>query len=171
MADSTIRKAQAVDGILEIQKAVADAMLANTYFAKARIQILPENVLDIVTQVRSAIGKLGIVGMVMTPHLAFQGKDRLGHPVWRMEEIHVTFTEIPTTNRGRAGASTALDAALVAAESLNEAGLLLKDIQQTEQAGYVIVTVTCQASAYFGYRRVDKDTASAGTTVNTPPTP
>ena len=167
----TIQEAQRINGILDIQNAVVSSITSNTYFARAKIPVIPENALDIVTQIRSSLGKLGIVGMVMTPRMQFQGKDKLGHPVWRLEEIQAAFAEIPTTNRGRANASTALDAALEAAESLHEAGLLLKDIQQTERAGYVIVTVTCTASAYFCYQRVDKNTATPNSTVNTPATP
>lgn len=168
----TITEVQTVNSILDVQQAVADAILENTFYARSKIQVIPENALDIVTMIKRELGKLGIVGMVMTPRMEFAGKGPSGHPVWRMEEIQVVFTEIPTVNRGRAGASTALDAALIAAESLNEAGLQLQSIEQGEEAGYIVVTVTCSAHAFFCYRRVDVDTPTEPTTpVNTPVTP
>ena len=168
----TIKEIQTVNGILDVQQAVCDAILENTYFARSKIQVIPENALDIVTMIRKELGKLGIVGMVMTPRMEFAGKNPDGHPVWRMDEVQVAFTEIPTVNRGRAGASTALDAALQAAESLNETGLQLQDIQQAEEAGYIVVTVICQAHAFFCYERVDVNTpAESNEPVNTPVTP
>ena len=172
VAGGTITEVQTVNGILEVQQALCDCILQNTFYARTKIDVIPENALDVVTKIRSNLGKIGIVGMVMTPKMDYKGKDSRGHPVWSLEEIQVAFSEIPTTNRGRADASTALDAALIAAESLNEFGLQLVGIEQTEEQGYVIVTVTAKATAFFCYRRVDNDVPTEpNTPVNTPVTP
>lgn len=168
---ATITQAQTVDGILDIQRAVCQAVLKNDFFARSRIQVIPEDALDVVTGIRTAVGRLGIVGVVMTPDLSYQGRSPDGHPVWKLEEIQVAFIETPVTNRGRANASTALDAALVAAETLHEEGLLLKGIRQAEEEGHVVATVSCTASALFRYARTDKPAATPGSTVNEPATP
>jgi hypothetical protein len=70
-----------------------------------------------------------------------------------MPEASIVISEIPTTNRSRAGASTALDAALQAAESLNELGseVCLSEIRQVENQGIVSVFVTFKTAARFTY--------------------
>ena len=72
-----------------------------------------------------------------------------------MPEGTIVISEIPTVNRGRAGASTALDAALQAAEALHELGsnIVLKQIYQMENQGVVSVFVTFETSAHFIYER------------------
>jgi len=97
------------------------------------------------------------VCVVQTPAFDFIGKDDDGHPVWEMPEASIVISEIPTTNRSRAGASTALDAALQAAESLNELGegISLEEIRQVENQGIVSVFVTFKTTARFTYARQD----------------
>ena len=146
---------QRINSIQEIQDAIKQQLESNVYFKSHKITVLTENSLDIMFQIKNAIAKLGICCVVQTPTFEFYGKDADGHPVWTMPEFSVVVTEIPTINRARAGASTALDAALMVAETMNELGseISLSTISQTETEGYVSVFVTFQSSAHFGYER------------------
>ena len=127
--------------------------MQNVYFRAAKIEVLTENAAQIDFLIKNAIGKLGIVCVVQTPAFDYIGKDDDGHPVWEMPEASIVISEIPTTNRSRAGASTALDAALQAAESLNELGseVCLSEIRQVENQGIVSVFVTFKTAARFTY--------------------
>lgn len=148
---------QRINSIQEVQDALKSALEENVYFKKSQIQVLSENAAQIDYLIKNAIGKLGIVCVVQTPTFEFYGKDADGHPVWNMPEATVVISEIPTINRARAGSSTALDAALIAAESLNELGssIVLKSIYQMENQGVVSVFVTFETNAHFTYFRND----------------
>ena len=148
---------QRINSIQEIQDAIKAVLEKNTYFKKSQIQVISENAAQIDFLIKNAIGKLGIVCVVQTPTFDFMGKDENGHPVWNMPEATIVISEIPTVNRARAGASTALDAALNAAESLNElgSGVALKQIYQMENQGVVSVFVTFETCAHFTYFRND----------------
>ena len=146
---------QSINSIQEVQDAFKEALLANTYFQKAKIEVLTENSAQIDYLIKNAIGKLGIVCVIQTPSLNYIGKTEDGHPVWEMPEASIVISEIPTTNRSRAGASTALDAALQAAESINELGaeVALDQIYQMENQGVVSVFVTFKSSVKFTYQK------------------
>ena len=144
---------QRINSIQEVQDAIKEALMQNVYFRAAKIEVLTENAAQIDFLIKNAIGKLGIVCVVQTPAFDYIGKDDDGHPVWEMPEASIVISEIPTTNRSRAGASTALDAALQAAESLNELGseVCLSEIRQVENQGIVSVFVTFKTAARFTY--------------------
>lgn len=148
---------QRINSINEIQDAIKEALEKNVYFAKSKIQVVTENSAQIDYMIKNAIGKLGIVCVVQTPKLDFYGKDEDGHPVWQITEATVVVSEIPTVNRGRADASTALDAALIAAETLNELGdaISLNSINQMENQGVVSVFLSFKTTAHFTYARTD----------------
>lgn len=148
---------QKINSIQEVQDAFKEALLANTYFQKAKIEVLTENAAQIDYLIKNAIGKLGIVCVIQTPSLNYIGKTEDDHPVWEITEGSIVISEIPTVNRSRAGASTALDAALQAAESLNELGaeVALDQIYQVENQGVVSVFVTFKSTARFTYERQD----------------
>lgn len=148
---------QKIHSINEVQEAIKEALMQNVYFRAAKIEVLTENAAQIDYLIKNAIGKLGIVCVVQTPAFDFIGKDDDGHPVWEMPEASIVISEIPTTNRSRAGASTALDAALQAAESLNELGegISLEEIRQVENQGIVSVFVTFKTVCRFCYQRQD----------------
>jgi hypothetical protein len=148
---------QRINSIQEVQDAIKGQLEKNVYFAASKITVLSENSAQIDFLIKNAIGKLGIVCVVQTPVFEFYGKDGDGHPVWNMPEATIVISEIPTVNRARAGASTALDAALQAAESLNElgSGIKLSQIYQMENQGVVSVFVTFETSAHFTYERKD----------------
>lgn len=146
---------QKIHSIMEIQEAFKQALENNVYFQAAKIQVVPENAAQIDFIIKNALGKLGVICVIQTPAFDYIGKDDDGHPVWEMPEASIVISEIPTVNRSRAGASTALDAALQAAESINELGdaVALEQIRQVENQGVVSVFVTFKTSARFGYAK------------------
>ena len=148
---------QRINSISAVQEAIKEALEANVYFKTHSIPVLCENAAQIEYLIKNAIGKLGIVCVVQTPTFNFIGKAEDGHPVWEMPEASIVVSEIPTTNRSRAGSGTALDAALNAAEAINELGdaVALENIYQMENQGVVSVFVTLKTSARFCYARED----------------
>lgn len=148
---------QKINSIQEIQDSLKEALEKNVYFAASKIPVVCENSAQIEYMIKNSLGKIGAICVVQTPTLEYFGKDEDGHPVWTLPEATIVVSEIPTTNRSRAGSSTALDAALQAAEALNElgSGILLKQIYQVENQGVVSVFLTFETSVHFGYFRND----------------
>lgn len=153
---------QRINSIIQIQDAIKEALEQNVYFKKSKIAVVSENAADISFQIKNSLGKLGVICVVQTPDFNFLGKDDEGHPVWEMPSATVVISEIPTINRSRAGASTALDAALIAAESIHELGgtVVLERINQVENNGVVSVFVSFKTAARFTYFRNDLCTNS-----------
>ena len=150
---------QKVNSITEIQQAIKDIICENTYFAKHNVPILIENSKTIDFDIKNAIGKIGIACVVTTPMLNFRGdyadadlSSRF--PFWKMETCNITFAETPTLNRGRANYCTSMDAALQAAECFTgNFGFNLTSINQTEQNGILLVTLTLKTDAIFRFEK------------------
>lgn len=156
---------QKIHSINEVQEAIKSALEDNVFFARHKVPVIIENAAQIEYLIKNALGKLGAVCVVQTPIFQFIGKDEDGHPVWEMPEASIVISEIPTTNRGRAGSATALDCALNAAEALNEAfgsAMVLENINQTENNGVVSVFVSFKTSAHFTYERQDLPPTESG---------
>lgn len=147
--------AQKINSIQEVQDAIVNALKENVFFAKAQISVFSENSAQIDFLIKNAISKLGVCCVVQTPTLDFYGKDKDGHPVWQIPEFSIVISEIPTINRARAGAATALDAALNGAETINELGseVALGSINQMENNGIISVFVSFKSSILFGYTK------------------
>lgn len=150
---------QKINSIQEVQDAIVNKLKENVFYSRASIPVFSENSAQIEYLIKNAISKLGVCCVVQTPTLDFYGKDKDGHPVWQIPEFTIVISEIPTTNRSRAGASTALDAALIAAETVNELGseIALNSINQLENNGVISVFVSFKSSILFGYTRNDLD--------------
>ena len=150
---------QKINSIQEVQDAIVNKLKENVFYSRASIPVFSENSAQIEYLIKNAISKLGVCCVVQTPTLDFYGKDKDGHPVWQIPEFTIVISEIPTTNRSRAGASTALDAALIAAETVNELGseIALNSINQMENNGVISVFVSFKSSILFGYARTDLD--------------
>lgn len=150
---------QKINSIQEVQDAIVNKLKENVFYSRTSIPVFSENSAQIEFLIKNAISKLGVCCVVQTPTLEFYGKDKDGHPVWQIPEFSIVISEIPTTNRSRAGASTALDAALIAAETVNELGseIALNSINQMENNGVISVFVSFKSSILFGYARNDLD--------------
>ena len=62
---------------------------------------LSENRRDIETEIKTALGKQGIVGLVLTPKATFRGKYEDKSLAWEIEELEIDVVENPVVNRGR----------------------------------------------------------------------
>ena len=60
--------------------------------------MVPENIKDIDFEIRNALQKQGIAGVVMTPSLTYRGRDEKAS-YWDVNGMEISFTENPTVNR------------------------------------------------------------------------
>ena len=145
--------------ISEIQEAIVAELGKNTYFIEHDVPILYENSKTIDFDIKSSIGKIGTVVTVTTPSMTFAGKYGTTNtpPFWTMETATVVVAENPVLNRSRANYSTALDTALQIAQTLNRIPHMgLTSIDQTSEAGLVLVTVTFKTNIAFCYEVEEK---------------
>ena len=61
-------------------------------------KLLPENIKDIDFEIRNALQKQGIAGVVMTPSLTYRGRDEKAS-YWDVNGMEISFTENPIVNR------------------------------------------------------------------------
>lgn len=149
-----------ITSISDIQIAVKAELEKNTYFITHGCDILIENAKEIEYQIKNAMGACGIVATVATPSLTYRG-DYSGingkQPYWEVNSLNVVIVENPTLNRGRANYTTALDAALQVAETLNSIPEILNaSITQTTNGGLVVVSVSLKTNIVFGLVKEDQ---------------
>lgn len=70
----------------------ADSLLSNA------CEFFPENSRDIEFQIRDALSKQGIAGIVMTPSLSYRGRD-VSSMWFDMTDAEIDITENPVVNR------------------------------------------------------------------------
>ena len=74
---------------------------------------LVENRKDIDYEIKNALGRQGIVGVVMTPKATYAGKYEDLFLAWTLESLEIDIVENPTVNRGnKNGFITGQDAAM-----------------------------------------------------------
>ena len=74
---------------------------------------LVENRKDIDYEIKNALGRQGIVGVVMTPKATYAGKYENSFLAWTLESLEIDIVENPTVNRGKKnGFITGQDAAM-----------------------------------------------------------
>lgn len=148
-----------IKSISDIQLEVKAELEKNTYFVVHGCDILIENAKDIEFQIKNAMGSCGIVATVATPSLAYRGDYFDGSeksPYWEMNSMSVVIVENPTLNRGRANYTTALDAALQVAETLNcIPNICNSTITQSTSGGLVVVSVTFKTNVVFALERTE----------------
>ena len=95
-------------------------VLNNDEVLSGKVQFIPENSKDIDYEIKNAMGRQGIVGVVMTPDATYQGITDNGEQVWDLRDFTVQVVENPMVNRGQPNYAniTALDAAARAADVL-----------------------------------------------------
>lgn len=103
----------------QAQKAVCD-VLNDDAILSGHVTFIPENSKDIDFEIKNAIGRQGIVGIVMTPDATYQGVTSEGEQVWDLRDFTIQVVENPTVNRGQPNYAniTALDAAYRVTEVL-----------------------------------------------------
>lgn len=148
-----------IKSISDIQIEVKAELEKNTYFVTHGCDILIENAKDIDFQIKNAMTACGIAATVATPSLAYRGDYSDGtnkKPFWEMTSMNVVIVENPTLNRGRANYTTALDAALQVAETLNPLpGICNSTISQTTNGGLVVVNVSLKTNIVFALEKVE----------------
>lgn len=152
---------ETIKSISDIQLAVKAELEKNTYFVTHGCDILIENAKDIDFQIKNAMTACGIAATVATPSLTYGGDYSDGtnrSPYWEMTSMNVVIVENPTLNRGRANYTTALDAALQVAETLNPiVDMCNATISQSTNGGLVVVSVSFKTNIVFSLERVEEN--------------
>ena len=96
----------------EVQRYVADKL--NTDPQLSACPFLVENRKDIDYEIKNALGRQGIVGLVMTPKATFAGAYMDTSLAWQLDELEIDIVENITVNRGKkdGGCITGQDAAM-----------------------------------------------------------
>ena len=96
----------------EVQRYVADKL--NTDPQLSACPFLVENRKDIDYEIKNALGRQGIVGLVMTPKATFAGAYMDTSLAWQLDELEIDIVENVTVNRGKkdGGCITGQDAAM-----------------------------------------------------------
>lgn len=95
----------------EVQIFVADKLNSDPQLSAC--PFLVENRKDIDYEIKSALGKQGIVGMVMTPKATYAGSFQDVGLAWQIDELQVNVVENVPVNRGKKGGYvTGQDAAM-----------------------------------------------------------
>lgn len=98
---------------------IADQLNADETLSAANVRFVPENTKDIDFEIQNALGKQGIVGVVMTPTANYIGNTSEGELAYDLRDITIQIVENPPVNRGLSASITALDAAQKAQELLS----------------------------------------------------
>ena len=96
----------------EVQRYVADKLNADPQLSAC--PFLVENIKDIDYEIKNALGRQGIVGLVMTPKATFAGAYMDTSLAWQLDELEIDIVENVTVNRGKkdGGCITGQDAAM-----------------------------------------------------------
>ena len=134
--------------LLELQQAVCDALNADETLRLGGCEAMPEDALDIAATIaRRGKTARGVALIVLTTRADRSGSSSDGIPL-DVPELGVAAVELPTLNRARPGALTALAAAQRAAVVLDSPEFAFKSLAQAEdeQAGLLTATATFSAS-------------------------
>ena len=132
----------------QVQNIICDQLNADDTLSSANILFIAENAKDIDYEVTNALGKQGIVGVVMTPRADYIGITSRGEIAYDLRGITVQIVENVPVNRGLPDSITALDAAQRVQEVLSSPNVTAfgvmnpVSIEQGEESGLIV----CQAS-------------------------
>lgn len=93
----------------ELQIAVAGALSSDSRLSSA--EVLWENRRDLDFQIKNALGRQGLVGVVSTPAARYRGNIEDSGRAWECD-FEVDFVENPSVNRALSSNPTAQDAAM-----------------------------------------------------------
>ena len=85
----------------EVQQYVADKLNADEQLSSCTF--IAENRRDVEFQIKQALGKQGIIGLVMTPKATFAGAYMDASLVWQLDELEIDIVENVVINRGKQG--------------------------------------------------------------------
>lgn len=127
----------------QAQEAAAN-ILNNDAELSGKVTFFSENQRDIDFQLKNALGRQGIVGIIMTPTAQYCGNYQDDSVVWDLRNFTVQIVENPTVNRAIPTSITALDAAVRATDRLANtyaSGFTTYNpvsIEQGEQSGLIV---------------------------------
>lgn len=129
----------------QAQEQVCEALNTDEVLS-GKVMFVSENSKDIDYEIKNAIGRQGIVGVVMTPEATYQGITDKGEQVWDLRDFTVQVVENPIINRGQPNYAniTAHDAVTRAAEVLADPRFGLfgqycpTTIEQGEDEGLIV---------------------------------
>lgn len=131
----------------QVQQIIADQLNSDEMLSAAGVVFIPENAKDIDYEVGNALGKQGIVGVVMTPRADYIGITARGEVAYDLRDLTVQIVENVPVNRGLSASVTALDAAqraqeILASPNFTTFGVMNPvSIEQGEDSGLIV----CQA--------------------------
>ena len=129
----------------QAQEQVCEALNEDEVLS-GKVTFISENSKDIDYELKNALGRQGIVGVVMTPDATYQGVTSEGEQVWDLKNFTVQVVENPIVNRGQPNYAniTAHDAATRATEVLAAPAFGLfgqycpVTIEQGEDSGLIV---------------------------------
>ena len=131
----------------QVQQLIADQLNSDEMLSAANVTFVAENSKDIDYEVQNALGKQGIVGLVMTPKADYIGMTAKGEVAYDLRDLTIQIVENVPVNRGLPNSTTALDAAqraqeLLASPNFTAFGVMNPvSIEQGEDSGLIV----CQA--------------------------
>lgn len=84
----------------DVQELVANQLNQDPQLS-ANCTFLAENRKDIDFEIKNALGRQGIVGLVLTPKATYAGKYENLYLAWQIDELEIDIVENPTVNRGK----------------------------------------------------------------------
>ena len=102
----------------EVQHYVADKLNADSQLS-GLCAFIPEERKDIDFEIKNALGRQGIVGLIMVPRATFAGNFEDKSLVWQIDELEVDIVENVSVNRGKKdGYITGQDASMIVFDTL-----------------------------------------------------
>lgn len=115
--------------LISLQHDIASILAADEWLLIHHVSALAENIGDIEQEIAAAVGKTGIVAIIVTPEFKPESQD--GTELAGTAALRIMFYEQPLINRSRAGYATALAAAeYVMQLSLNWPATTIEMLQQ-----------------------------------------
>ncbi len=135
-----------------LQSTVCDILNADTQLSKV-VSFIPENIKDIDSQVKTALGKQGMVATVMTPNVTYQGR-KADEAYFDFNDAEIDVVENPVVNRAsnrrQEDFASAQDTALRAIyvlENSDKGDFNVKSVISGEYDGLLVSKVTFDAFA------------------------
>ena len=79
---------------------MADKLNSDSHFS-GRFSFIPEELKEIDFEIKNALGRQGIVGLIMIPRATFAGNFEDKSLVWQIDELEIDVVENVTVNRGK----------------------------------------------------------------------
>lgn len=148
----------------QVQQLIADQLNSDEMLSAANVTFVAENSKAIDYEVQNALGKQGIVGVVMTPKADYIGITAPGELAYELRDLTIQIVENVPVNRGLPSSTTALDAAqraqeILASPNFTTFGVMNPvSIEQGEDSGLIVCQAkfNCSVRAKFVNQKTTK---------------